>query len=99
MTILLSVGFAPNGYLKRKFSLLNVKGRFQIFIKSNLPQSVVDVTSPLQAIVVKVTLHTTITFCNLYIPPSTALHLRDLTHLGSQLPKPFMIVGDFNSHN
>ena len=56
-------------------------------------------TSPLQAIVVKVTLHTTITFCNLYIPPSTALHLRDLTHLESQLPKPFMIVGDFNSHN
>ena len=74
-------------------------GGVSIFIKSNLPQSVVDVTSPLQAIVVKVTLHTTITFCNLYIPPSTALHLRDLTHLESQLPKPFMIVGDFNSHN
>ena len=58
-----------------------------LFIKSNLPQSPVDVTStPLQKIVVKVTLHTTITFCHLYIPPSTALHLRDLTHLESQLP-------------
>ena len=33
------------------------------------------------------------------IPPSTALHLRDLTHLESQLPKPVVIVGDFNSHN
>ena len=47
----------------------------------------------------KVTLHTAITFCNLYIPPSTALHLRDLAHVETQLPKPFVIVGDFNSHN
>ena len=69
------------------------------FVKSNLPQSLVDVNSPLQTIVVKVTLHTTITFCNLYIPPSTVLHLRVLAHIETQLPKPFLIVGDFNSHN
>ena len=50
-------------------------------------------------IVVKVALHTTITFCNTYIQPSSALHLRDLAHLETQLPKPFVIVGDFNSHN
>ena len=56
-------------------------------------------TSPLEAIVVKVTLHTTITFCNLYIPPSTALHLRDLANIEDQLPKPFVIIGDYNSHN
>ena len=56
-------------------------------------------TWPLQAIVVKVTLHTTITFCNLYIPPCTALHLRDLANIEDQLSKPFVIVGDFNSHN
>ena len=56
-------------------------GGVSLFIKSNLPQSPVDVTSPLQTIVVNVTLHTTITLCNIYIPPSTALHFRDLTHL------------------
>ena len=37
-------------------------GGVSIFVKSNLPQSLVDVNSPLQTIVVKVTLHTTITF-------------------------------------
>ena len=74
-------------------------GGVSIFVKSNLPQSLVDVNSPLQTIVVKVTLHTTITFCNLYIPPSTILHLHDLAHIETQLPKPFVIVGDFNSHN
>ena len=65
----------------------------------NRPQSFVDVTSPLQAIDVKVTLHTTITFCNFYIPPTTALHLCGLANIEDQLPKPFVIVGDFNSHN
>ena len=69
-------------------------GGVSIFVKSNLPQSLVDVTSPLQTIVVKVTLHTTITLCNLYIPPSTALHLLALTHLENKLPKPVVIVGD-----
>ena len=74
-------------------------GGLSIFVKNNLPQSHVDVNSPLQTIVVQMTLHTTITFCNTYIPPSTALHLRDLAHKETQLPKPFVIVGDFNSHN
>ena len=74
-------------------------GGVLIFIKSNLPQSFVDVTLPLEAIVVKVILHTTITFCNFYIPPSTALHLCDLANIEDQLPKPFVIVWDFNSHN
>ena len=74
-------------------------GGVSMFIKSNLPQSFVDVTSPLEAIVVKVTVHSTITFCNLYIPPSTALHLSDLANIEDQLPGPFVIVGDFNSHN
>ena len=36
-------------------------------------------------IVDKVTLHTTITFCNLYIPSSTVLHLHDLAHIETQL--------------
>ena len=59
-------------------------GGVSLFVKSHLPQSLVDVNSPLQTIVVKVTLHTTITFCNLYIPPSTTLHLHDLAHIETQ---------------
>ena len=73
-------------------------GGVSTFVKSNLPQSLVDVNSPMQTIVVKVTLHSTITFCILYIPPSTTLHLRDLAHIETLLPKPFVIVGDFNSN-
>ena len=59
-------------------------GGVSIFVKKNLPQSLVDLNSPSQTIVVKVTFHTTITFCNLYIPPSTALHLRDIAHIETQ---------------
>ena len=63
-----------------------VHGGVSIFVKNNLPQSLVDMNSPLQTIVVMVTLHTSITFCNLYIPPSTAPHLRILAHIETQLP-------------
>ena len=44
-------------------------GGVSIFVKNNLLQSLIDVNSPLQTIVVKVILHTTIPFCNTYIPP------------------------------
>ena len=67
-----------------------------LYLSKAIYLSLADVNSPLQTIVVKVTLHTTVTFCNLYIPPSTALDLRDLAHKENQLPKPFVIVGDFN---
>ena len=60
-----------------------------IFVKNNLRQSLVDVNCNWQMIVV--TLHTTITFCNLYIPPSTAMYL--LAHIFDQLPKPSVIAG------
>ena len=53
-------------------------GGVLILVKNNPPQNLVDVNLPLQTIVVKVTLHTTILFCNLYILPSTALYLLDL---------------------
>ena len=61
-------------------------GGVSLFVKSNIPQSLVDVNSPLQTIAVN-------------IPPSTTLHLRDLAHIETELLKPFVIVGDFNSHN
>ena len=74
-------------------------GGVSIFIKDNLPQSRVDVSSPLQTIVVKVTLYSTVTLRYMYIPPSTALRHNDLTHISDQLPNPFVIFGDFNAHN
>ena len=53
----------------------------------------------LQAVAVKATLHKTIHVCSLYLPPSDRINIADLEHLIQQNPKPFIIMGDFNSHS
>ena len=51
-------------------------------------------------IVLNVTLRSTITYCNIYIPTSTtAPHPLDLEHISAPLPKLFVIVRDCNSHD
>ena len=42
-------------------------GDVSVFVKNNLPKSLVDVNLPSQTKVLKVTICTTITFCNLNI--------------------------------
>ena len=39
------------------------------------------------------------TVCNIYLPQSVPVRGADLYHLFEQLPRPFIVVGDFNSHN
>ena len=37
--------------------------------------------------------------CSLYLPPNDQINIADLEHLIEQLQKPFVIMGDFNSHS
>lgn len=37
--------------------------------------------------------------CCVYLPPQENFTLHQLTNLTNQLPKPFLLLGDFNSHN
>lgn len=47
------------------------------------------------------TIHSTFKFtiCNVYLPNSTNYSKNDLLQLISQLPKPYILLGDFNCHN
>ena len=40
-----------------------------------------------------------ITVCSVYIPPNKEPKELELNNLIEQLPRPFIIMGDFNSHN
>ena len=70
-----------------------------IVVNNRVPQSLIPLNTNLQAIAVKVTLHKTIHVCSLYLPPGDRFNIVDLEHLLAQLPKPFIIMGDFNSHS
>ena len=53
----------------------------------------------LQAVAVKATVHKTVHVYSLYLTPNDRFSIADLEHLIQQLPKPFIIMGDFYSHS
>ena len=70
-------------------------GGSSIVVNSSVPQSLIPLNTNLQAVAVKVTIHKTIHVCSLYLPPGDRFNKADLEHLLAQLPKPFIIIGDF----
>lgn len=74
-------------------------GGVAVCINNAVPHSSISLNTPLQATAVRISLNKTITVCCLYLPPSQPLNVDALQNLISQLPKPFLLVGDFNSHN
>ena len=74
-------------------------GGTSILIKSDTPHRNIDINSNLQAIAVNVTLSKPITICSIYLPPHDIFSKHDLGNLINQLPQPFILLGDFNSHS
>ena len=74
-------------------------GGTSIYIHKHTLHRKIDIRTPLQAVAVRVTLHRPITICSVYIPPEYPLKISHLTNLTKQLPKPFILLGDFNAHS
>ena len=75
------------------------KGGSLICIRNNILHSEIKLATNLQATAVRISLHKTITLCSIYIPPQYKLELQELNNLITQLPSPYIIMGDFNGHN
>ena len=74
-------------------------GRSSIIINNNIPHSEITLNTNMQAVAISATLHETITVYSVYIPPNEEPKELELNNLIEQLPRPFIIMGDFNSHN
>lgn len=75
------------------------KGGASIIIDKSLLHSQVGIDTQLQAVAIQVISQKKFTVCSLYLPPDCKFSLTDLQHLVLQLPPPFLLLGDFNSHN
>ena len=53
-------------------------GGVSLLILKTVPHSVVNITTNLQAVAVRVTLHRAVTLCSIYLPPTTAINSTDL---------------------
>ena len=74
-------------------------GGSSIIINNNIPHSEITLNTNMQAVAISATLYKTITVCSVYIPPNEEPKELELNKLIEQLPRPFFIMGDFNSHN
>ena len=88
------VGFSKNRILSNRAS-----GGVTIYTKSNIPSKKIKINSNFETIAVSIELNEKFSICNIYLPNQTDFSLPDLENIIRQLPKPFILVGDFNSHN
>lgn len=77
----------------------NAHGGVAIFVRKFISSYQVKLQTELQAIAVSVKFRKRITLCSLYLPPGEEVSKVDMQGLLDQLPKPFMVLGDFNAHH
>lgn len=69
-----------------------------MYLRCNVPSVQVSLQTELQAVAVKLKYPFNVTIVNIYLPDFTWTR-EDMEDLMRQIPTPFVIVGDFNSHN
>ena len=74
-------------------------GGVAIYIHSDIPFEEIALTSPLQAVAATIQLRNRLTLCNVYNSRSHNLSANLLNQLYSELPKPCIILGDFNAYS
>lgn len=74
-------------------------GGASILLQNYVNHSHIAIHANLQAVAFRLTLHTNITLCSIYIPHSFAVTYQDLDKLVGQLPLPYILMGTFNSHS
>ena len=77
----------------------NPVGGVAILVDKQYPQSSVDLNTDLQAVAVQITINSPVTLYSIYLPPGQRVSYNSLKDLVTQLPSPFIIMGDFNAHN
>ena len=74
-------------------------GGVSLYIHNSILHSPITLQSSLQAVAARVSLKKTITICSLYLPPRTPVIKQELSNLINELPRPFLLLGDFNAHS
>ena len=70
-------------------------GGVAVIVYNSVPHHSVNLGSSLEAVAVGISLNKTITLCSVYLPSSSPIEIKKL----DQLPRPFILMGDFNSHH
>ena len=99
-----------NNYLLKipKYNVIAKEGTYNnrqhggvaMYIHGDVPYQELSLDTPIQAVAATVQLRVKVTICNIYIPPTTnTLTPNNIKTLYDQLPKPCILLGDFNAHS
>lgn len=88
-----------HSYNHYRISVARASGGVTIFVSDKLYTKKLSVKTDLECVAVNIWCPTKITVCNIYIPPDYNLRKNELENLVDQLPTPYILVGDFNSHS
>ena len=70
-----------------------------LYVRNDVPSVPLTLDTALQAVAVSIFLGRNYTVCSVYLPPNSVVTTRSFVHLISQLPKPFLLLGDLNAHH
>lgn len=70
-----------------------------IAIKSDIDSKVIDLNTNLEAVAVQVGAPLKANILNVYLPPGVHITKEEIKELLSQVPEPFLLVGDINAHH
>lgn len=92
-------GYKP--YRKDRQNSSIASGGVTILAQNQIPANEIKLNTELEAIAIStyVPQMSKITICNVYLPPNKLFTQKQLEELVQQLPPPFLLVGDLNSHN
>ncbi|GBM29936.1 RNA-directed DNA polymerase from mobile element jockey, partial [Araneus ventricosus] len=74
-------------------------GGVAILAANYIPSMPLTLNTNLQAVAIRIQMKSLVTVCSLYLPPNDRVSQTDLNNLISQLPSPFIILGDLNGHS
>ena len=76
-------------------------GGVAIYVHDSIPQEIIEINSHYQALALKVNIHRNrpISVLNMYIPGRESLVKAEISGILDQIPKPCIVMGDFNAHH
>lgn len=88
-----------SGYFKNRTFAHRASGGVANMIKNTVDSENIPIISDHKVIATLVKLQKPLSICNTYIPDSKTFNKQHLKDIIIQLPKSFVLLGDFNSRN
>ena len=70
-----------------------------LYIKNSVLFDRIPIYSDLEVVAARISLNKSMSVCSLYLSPSKVVSKAQLEALILQLPRPFLLLGDFNGHS